>query len=59
MEVSLDKNFTKPSYLCIVETFGGINFHECDEGYHILHVEVIVTDLALDHSNVPQIQLLI
>ena len=25
-KVLLDNNFTKPSYLCIAEMFGGINF---------------------------------
>ena len=35
---SLDKNFTKPSYLCIAEIFGGINFRQCSKGRHILNV---------------------
>ena len=25
-------------YLCIVEIFGGINFHQCGKGRHILYV---------------------
>ena len=35
---SLDKNFTKPSYLCIAEVFSGINFRQCGKGHHILNV---------------------
>ena len=35
---SLEKNFTKPSYLCIAEIFSGINFRQCSKGYHILNV---------------------
>ena len=35
---SLGKNFAKPSYLCIAEIFGGINFHQCGKGRHILNV---------------------
>ena len=35
---SLDKNFTKPSYLCIAEIFGGIHFRQCCKGHHILNV---------------------
>ena len=34
----LDINFTKPSYLCITELFGGINFRQCGKGRHILYV---------------------
>ena len=34
----LDKNFTKPRYLCIAEIFDGINFHQCGIGRHILYV---------------------
>ena len=30
----LDKNFAKPSYLCIAEIFCGINFHQCNKGSH-------------------------
>ena len=30
-----DKNFTKPGYVYI---FGGINFHQCGKGCHILYV---------------------
>ena len=33
---SLDKNFAKPSYLCIAETFSEINFRQCSKGRHIL-----------------------
>ena len=29
---SLDKNFSKPSYLCVAEIFGGINFRQCSKG---------------------------
>ena len=35
---SLDKNFAKPTYLCIAEVFGGINFRQCSKGRHILNV---------------------
>ena len=35
---SLEKNFANPSYLCIAEIFGGINFRQCDKGRHILNV---------------------
>ena len=35
---SLDKNFANPSYLCIAEIFGGINFHQCGKGRHVLNV---------------------
>ena len=35
---SLDKNFAEPSYLCIAEIFGGINFRQCGKGHHILCV---------------------
>ena len=34
----LDKNFAKPSYLCIAEIFSGINFRQCSKGHHILNV---------------------
>ena len=34
---SLDKNLTKPSYHCIAEIFGGINFRQCGKD-HILFV---------------------
>ena len=34
----LDKNFSKPRYLCILEIFNGINFHQCSRGHHILYV---------------------
>ena len=37
-KLSLDKNFTKPSYLCIAEIFGGINFRQYGKGCHILNV---------------------
>ena len=35
---SLDKNFAKPRYLCIVEISGGINFRQCSKGRNILYV---------------------
>ena len=35
---SLDKNFAKPSYLCIAEIFGGVNFRQCGKGRHVLNV---------------------
>ena len=25
-------------YLCIAEMFGGINFHQCGKGHHIVYV---------------------
>ncbi len=34
----LDKNFTKPCYLCIAEIFDGINFHQYGNGRHMLYV---------------------
>ena len=34
---SLDKNFAKPSYLCIAEIFSEINFRQCSKGCHILN----------------------
>ena len=35
------ENFAKPSYLCIAEIFGGINFRQCSKGlHHILYVIV-------------------
>ena len=34
---SLDKNFTKSSYLCIAEIFNGINFRQRSKGHHILY----------------------
>ena len=38
-KISLDiLNFAKPSYLCIAEIFGGVNFHQCGKGCHILYV---------------------
>ena len=33
----LDKNFAKPSYLCIAKKFRGENFHQCTKGRHILY----------------------
>ncbi len=38
MELSLDKNFTEPSYLYIAEKIGGFrtNFRQCGKGRHIL-----------------------
>ena len=32
------KIFAKPRYLCITEIFSGINFRQCNKGYHILCV---------------------
>ena len=34
----LDKNFAKPSYLCIAEIFSGINFRQYGKGHYILNV---------------------
>ena len=36
--IPYDKYFTKPSHLCVAETFGGINFCQCGKGRHILYV---------------------
>ena len=36
-EFSLDRNFAKPSHLCIVEKKLRKNFHQCGKGHHILY----------------------
>ena len=51
---SLDKNFAKSSYLCIAKIFGGIEFHQCGKGHHILYViintgqKICVTPMRVD-----------
>ena len=37
---SLDKNFTKPRYLCIAGIFDGINFRQYGKGHQMLYVQV-------------------
>jgi hypothetical protein len=55
----VDKNFTKPSYLYIVEKIngGGMNFHQCDKGdissmqsYSCAGSEVCVGDHLQEHD---------
>ena len=48
----LDKNFTKPSYLCIAERFGGINFHQCNKVAVFAQVMILPFMRARRHMNV-------